>query len=206
VPRNIIGFEQIAVLPYLDPELFKEIVDTFGACICGGLERVLPKIQIDFCMGWEDICFNQGPVVTPEVFRDVAGPWYRRIADLLVAHGCCVYTTDTDGNIMPIVETFLDNGLNTMFPVEVHGGSDPVKLRELYGKRIRLWGGFDKMAAIHSREAIDHELERMLPCVKEGGFIPGMDHRVPADVPLDLYKYYMDRKRELYRVGGEPQY
>jgi len=81
-----------------------------------------------------------------------------------------------------------------------------VFLRKTYGKRIRLWGGVDKMALIASRTAIDRELQRLLPVVEEGGFIPTVDHRVPADVPLDHYKYYMDKKRELFNVGGEPKY
>lgn len=204
--RNLVGFERIAVMPYEDPELFQEIVNTFGQCICAVLERVLPRISVDFCMGWEDICFNQGPIVSPEVFRAVAGPWYRRIADLLVLHGCAIYTTDTDGNILPITGIFLENGLNTMFPVEVHAGSDPCLLREKYGKRIRLWGGVDKMVLRDSRESIERELLRLKPYVDQGGFVPGVDHRVPADVPLDYYKFYLDRKRELFRAGGEPRY
>ncbi len=206
VPRNLIGFEHIATLPYEDPAFLTEIIDAFGACTVAVLERVLPRIQVDFCMGWEDICFNMGPIIPPDFFRAVVGPWYRRIADLLTAHGCCVYTTDTDGNILPVVDAFLDNGLNTMFPVEVHAGSDPCRLRDVYGKRIRLWGGVCKRKLAHSRDAIDAELERLRPYVEQGGFIPGVDHRVPADVPLDLYKYYLDRKRDVLRVGGEPKY
>ncbi len=204
--RNLVGFENIAVLPYTDPELFQDIVDTFGHCICRVLEYTLPLMQVDFCMGWEDICFNQGPVVTPEMYGAVAGPWYRRIADLLVQHGCCVYTTDSDGNIMPIVDTLVSNGVNTMFPVEVHGGSDPALLRERYGRRIRLWGGVDKMALLKGRDAIDAELLRIKPFVEQGGFLPGVDHRVPADVTYDNYRYYLDRKRALFRTGGEPRY
>jgi uroporphyrinogen decarboxylase len=206
VARNLIGFQGIAMMQYEDPELLTEIIDTLGACTVGVLERLLPRIQVDFCMGWEDICFNMGCIVSPDFFRRVAGPWYRRIADLLLMHGCCVYTTDTDGNIMPVVETFLDNGLNTMFPVEVHGGSDPCALCEKYGKRIRIWGGFDKMALRDSKKAIAKELSRLLPYVERGGFIPGVDHRVQADVPLKNYLYYLDRKREMFHVGGTPRY
>lgn len=206
IPRNLIGFEHIAILPYEDPELFQDIVDTFGRLICAGLERVLPKIQVDFCMGWEDMCFNQGPVISPDVMAQVVGPWYRRIADLLAAHGCCIYATDCDGNVTPIVDVFLDNGMNTLFPAEVHAGTDPVALRATYGKRIRIWGGVDKMVLLDSKAAIDRELERIRPAVDQGGFLPGVDHRVPADVPLDLYKHYLDRKRALFHVGGEPQY
>jgi uroporphyrinogen decarboxylase len=204
--RNLIGFQGIAMMQHEDPELLTEIIHRFGACAVAALERILPRMQVDFCMGWEDICFNRGCILSPDFFQRVAGPWYRRIADLLLAHGCCIYTTDTDGNITPIVAVFLDNGLNTMFPCEVHAGSDPCALRARYGKRIRIWGGVDKMKLKESKEAIDAELKRLLPCVEQGGFIPGVDHRVPADVPLSHYRHYLDRKRELFRVGGEPKY
>jgi uroporphyrinogen decarboxylase len=206
VPRNLIGFERIATMAYEDPQFLTEIVDAFGACAVAVVKRVLSRVKVDFCMGWEDICFNMGPIIPPAFFKSVVGPWFRRISDLLIANGCHVYTTDTDGNILLLVETFLDNGLNTMFPVEVHAGSDPCLLRGIYGTRIRLWGGFCKRKLAHSREAIDAELERLRPYVEQGGFIPGLDHRVPADVSLDLYKYYLDRKRAVLRVGGEPKY
>jgi uroporphyrinogen decarboxylase len=206
VPRNLLGFERIAVLPYEDPEFFQEIVDTFGHCIVTVLERALPRVQIDFCMGWEDICFNQGPIIGPDVYGAVIGPWYRRIADLLIAHGCCIYTTDCDGNITPLADVFLSHGMNTVFPCEVHAGSDPCALRDTYGKRIRIWGGVDKMILLHGKEAIDRELLRLKPYVEQSGFIPGVDHRVPADVPLDNYKYYLEQKRELFGVGGEPRF
>ena len=206
IPRNLIGFERIATMPYEDPELIREIVDTHGEAIVAVLEAALPRIQVDFGHGWEDICYNMGPILHPDFIRDVAGPWYRRIADTLNLHGCCVYSTDTDGNIMPIVDTFLDNGLNTMFPVEVHGGSDPIELRERYGKRVRLWGGVNKRALAGEKEEIRKELLRLKPYVEQGGFIPTVDHRVPADVPLDNYKHYLDLKREILNVGGVPKY
>lgn len=206
ISRNLAGFETLATMPMEDPDLFQEIVDAFGTTIIAVLERILPQVQADFCLGWEDICFNHGPIIAPEIYRDAASPWMRRIADLLVAHGCCVYATDTDGNINPIVDVMLDNGMNTMFPVEVHAGSDPCDLRARYGKRIRLWGGVNKQIVAAGPEAIDAELERLRPIVEQGGFIPGFDHRVPADVPLDHYKYYLDRKRDVLHVGGEPKY
>lgn len=206
LPRNLIGFERIATMPYEDLGLIREIVDTFGETIVAVLQAALPHFQVDFGHGWEDICYNMGPIMHPDFVRDVAGPWYRRIADTLSLHGCCVYSSDTDGNIMPIVDTFLDNGLNTMFPVEVHGGTDPCALRDLYGKRVRIWGGVNKRALMGTRNEIRRELLRLKPHVEQGGFIPTVDHRVPADVPLDNYKCYLDLKREVLNVGGEPKY
>jgi len=54
---------------------------------------------------------------------------------------------------------------------------------------------------------IEKELLRLLPVVEEGGFVPHVDHRVPADVPLENYKFYMKLKREMFRAGKkEPMY
>lgn len=206
VPRNIIGFEQIATMPYEDPELIVDIVNAFGETIVAVLDEALPHVQVDFGHGWEDICYNMGPIVNPSFVREVAGPWYRKIADKLNQHGCCVYSTDTDGNIMPIVDVFLENGLNTQFPIEVNGGTDPCALRDLYGKNVRLWGGVNKKIFYGDKEDIRREMLRLQPYVAQGGFIPTVDHRVPADVSLDAYKHYLDYKREILNVGGEPKY
>ena len=84
--------------------------------------------------------------------------------------------------------------------------SDPVAIREKYGKRVRLWGGVNKRALAGTREDVRQEMCRLQPYVEQGAFIPTVDHRVPADVPLDNYKYYLDLKRELLHVGGEPKY
>jgi uroporphyrinogen decarboxylase len=204
--RNLMGFEAYATLPYEDPGLFRDMTYTFGHGVVTVLERVLARIRPDFAHGWEDICFNLGPIIPPAIIRETVGPWYRRIADLLAAHGCTVYSTDTDGNILPIIDIFLDNGLNTMFPVEVHAGSDPLRIRARHGKRVRLWGGVDKMKLAAGRAEIDAMLESLRPLVDQGGFIPTVDHRVPATVSLDNYKHYLDRKRALLRAGGVPKY
>ena len=45
--------------------------------------------------------------------------------------------------------------------------------------------------------AIDAELARVRPLVEEGGFVAGLDHSIPPDVPFANYRYYMTRLREM---------
>ena len=92
-----------------------------------------------------------------------------------------------------------------MFPVEVHAGSDPVLIRNKWPD-ILLQGGVDKIKLAKGKEEIRAEMERLLPLVKYGGFLPGVDHRVPADVSLGNYKYYLKLKRDMFGAGGIPQY
>lgn len=205
VPRNWIGFEGIAMMVYDDPELLEEIVETLCCLVCDSLQRVLGDVEFDFAAGWEDICFNSGPIVGVPFMRDVVAPRYKRITDLLHKHGCHVVWTDTDGNIVPIVDSFLAGGINCMFPVEVQGGSDPVLLRKRW-PGLLMQGGVCKMRIAEGPAAIRAEMERLLPLVKEGGFLPGFDHRVPSNIRLSDYRYYLKLKRELFGAGGTPQY
>jgi uroporphyrinogen decarboxylase len=204
-PRNWIGFDNIAMMVYDDPGLLEEIVETLCTLVCATLERVLCDVEFDFGSGWEDICFNSGPIVGVPFMRDVVAPRYKRITSLLNKHGCHVAWTDTDGNVMPVVDSFLAGGINCLFPVEVHAGSDPVAIRRRW-PGIRMQGGICKMRLAEGPAAIRAELERLAPFVREGGFLPGVDHRVPANITLANYQYYMKMKRELFGVGGTPEY
>jgi len=206
-PRNWIGFENLALMVYDDPGLVDEIAETMCRLIISGITPYLEKCSFDYAGGWEDICFNSGPIMSPAMFEKFLGERYKRIADLLRAHGVDVIYTDCDGNITGLVPIWLKTGYNCMFPIEVNGGSDPVALREKYGKKILLLGGFNKMALLKGPKAIEKELLRLAPTVAEGGFIPHVDHRVPANVTLDNYKSYLKLKRDIFNAGGPgPQY
>ncbi|MEM2058864.1 MAG: hypothetical protein QXO76_11540, partial [Thermoproteota archaeon] len=63
--------------------------------------------------------------------------------------------------------------------------------------RVLLMGGVNKLALIEGPRAIDRELESLSQLVKEGGYIPMVDHRVPPDVSLSNYVYYLKAKRKM---------
>jgi len=201
MPRNWIGFENIALMVYDDPALLEEIIETCCVCVCETIKRALTEVEFDFGAGWEDICFKNGPIVSPRTFRELVVPRYQRITNLLHAHDVDILWTDCDGNLNPIMDEFLDGGINCMFPIEVAAGTDPIALREKYGKRVLLHGGIDKMAIREGGQAIEDELLRLKPIVDEGGFIPHVDHRCPSDVTLENYKLYLKLKCEIFNAG-----
>ena len=192
--RNWVGFENIALMFYDDPELVEEMVAHAAGITQAVLERALPHVSADFAAGWEDICFNSGPLCSPEMFDAIVMPHLRPVLKLLRAHGVDVIWTDCDGDISRLVPLWLGAGQNCMFPIEVRGGTDPVKLRKEYGHEILLVGGFDKMALLRGKPAILAEFKRLEPVVADGGFIPHVDHRVQADVSYDTYRYFVREK------------
>ena len=193
-PRDWIGFENLAMLTYDDRELVEEIVATLGNLYCSQLSMALREVSVDFACGWEDICFRNGPMISPAMFQEIVIPHVRRVCDLLRQHGCDVIWTDCDGDIRQLVPLWLEAGLNCMFPLEVHAGSDPVLLRKEYGRQILLRGGLAKFEFSKGRREILRELKRVEKVFEEGGFIPHGDHRIPEDVSYDNYKYYIREK------------
>ena len=47
---------------------------------------------------------------------------------------------------------------------------------------------------LESKEAILAELRRLEPVMRDGGFIPHVDHRCPDGVQFELYQYYIKEK------------
>ncbi len=196
--RNWVGVEGLAYLAYDNRDLLREMVDTITDLVLWGLDQVLPKMKVDLGWGWEDICFRTGPLLSPDIFHEVVTPNYRRIADKLLQHGCDLYLVDCDGFIEPLMPFWLEGGVNVMFPLEIGvWNADPVRLRKKFGKELKIFGGINKVEITKGRAAIDAEIERRIPLMKEGGFVPLPDHGIIPETSLEDYMYYLKRLGDL---------
>ena len=200
VVRDWLGLVQLSYLQVDDPQLFDEIIDTVGDLCYRCAEATLKTgARFDFAHFWEDICFRSGPLVNPRVFRDKVGPHYRRITELLRRYGITIVSLDCDGKIDRLVPIWLENGVNTMFPIEVGVWNASIEpWREKYGRELRGVGGMDKRVFARDYAAIDAEVERLKPLVELGGYIPCPDHRISPDARWENVQYYCDRMRETF--------
>jgi uroporphyrinogen decarboxylase len=201
--RDWMGVEALSYLVYDDPALFEEMVTTKADLIVEVHRRLFEHgAQFDCCGMWEDMCYNSGPLLTPDLFKKYLVPHYKRITSQLRAHGCDVVWLDCDGKIDDLLPLWLDAGVNCMFPIEIGTwGADPVKYRKQYGKELLMIGGFDKHILARSKQEIEAEVHRLTPLVEEGGFIPLADHRVPPDVPFENYIHYLELARKVWGKG-----
>jgi hypothetical protein len=198
--RDWMGVEALSLTVYDDPAWFEEMVTSVADCIVGTLTRILETGgQFDACGIWEDMCYRAGPLLSPQHFKRYMVPHYRRMVDLLHKHGVDVIWVDCDGSIDRLLPLWLEAGVNCMFPVEVGTwGADPVSYRRQYGQDLLMMGGFDKHILARSKGEIEAEVVRLAPLVEEGGYIGFCDHRVPADVPLDNYLFYLETVRRVW--------
>jgi uroporphyrinogen-III decarboxylase len=198
IARELMGEETACVAYYEQPELMHDILDTAAATAIRVFERVTETLVIDQLYVHEDLAGKSGPLVGPTQVRQFIGPYYRRVWDLLSSRGTRMLNLDSDGNVAPVIEPFLQCGVNAMHPMEPAAGMDMVQIRQQYGRRLAILGGIDKHVLRRSKEEIRRELEyKMQPLMQQGGIVFGLDHRIPNGTPLENYRYYVTLGREI---------
>lgn len=207
-PRELMGDEAACVAYYEQPELMREILATLGETAFQVLERVSDRLRIDQLSVHEDLAGKSGPLVGPRQVREFIKPYYRHVWDMLSARGTRIFDMDSDGNVGPVIEAFLDCGLTNMHPMEPAAGMDVVALRRKYGQRLAMKGGIDKHVLRQDRAAIRAELEyKLQPLMRAGGMVFGLDHRIVNGTPIENYRYYVDTAREMLGLpprGADP--
>ena len=196
--RNWMGVENLAYFMYDHPDVFAEMVNTLADLVCWAADRILPKIKVDMGFGWEDICGRCGPFVSPHIFKKCVAPGYRKIREKLEQYGIKLYGIDSDGDVSALVGPWLDAGVNIQFPIEVGTWkADGMAFRRRFGKELRIVGHFDKMTLERDHAAIEAELQRLLPLMRDGGYMLMPDHLITPGVSLETYRWYLDRVRNL---------
>lgn len=197
LPRELMGEEVTCLSYYENPELMQDIIDTISDTTLRVLDRISDVLVIDNLSVHEDMAGKSGPLVGPKLVREFITPYYRRIWNMLTSKGTKLFSQDSDGNMNPVIDAFLEGGVNIAYPAEPAAGMDIVALRKQYGERLAFKGGIDKHVLRQGRTAIRNELEYKLQPMMLGGTVFGLDHRIPNGTPLVDYRYYVDTAREI---------
>ena len=198
--RNMTSVTGLAYLMYdEDEELLSDIVDTYANMQYKVVEEILATgAKFDFAHFWEDVCFKNGPLVSPDKFEELCAHHYKKRCDLLHSYGIDIISLDCDGVTDKLLPIWFENGVNVMFPIEIGTWGDQFRpARERFGKGMLGVGAMDKTALRKDRAAVDDELRRIKALVGLGGYIPCPDHRLMPGTKLDLVKYYVEKINEM---------
>ncbi|MBE6646519.1 MAG: hypothetical protein E7611_02615 [Ruminococcaceae bacterium] len=183
-----------------DEELFADIIDTFADMQYKCVEAVFETgARFDFAHYWEDICFKSGPLLSPTLFDELCAKHYKKRNELCHKHGIDIISLDCDGVTEKLIPTWIENGVNVMFPIEIGTWGDQFEAaRNKWGERILGVGGMDKTALRKDKAAVDAEIERLKRLSAMGGFIPCPDHRIMPGSRFELVQYYAE---EIKKIG-----
>ena len=203
--RSLMGPEDVMYALYDQPDLIHDCMQTWLHLADGVIARHQQHVTLDEIYLAEDICYNHGPLISPDTIKALLFPYYQQLIQNIKARQLdpsrkLYVQVDTDGYCVPIIDLYREGiGMDMLDPFEVASGSDVVKIGRDYPDLI-MSGGIDKRILAQDANAIDRYLESILPVMRRrGGYIPTCDHGVPPEVTWENYLHY---RRRCVEYGG----
>ncbi len=202
--RSLIGPEKLLYTFYDAPDLVHECMKAWLDLADAVIARHQEHVTLDEFFLAEDICYNVGSLISPDMIAEFLLPYYQQVIANVrsrqIDRDRHLYVQiDTDGNCVPVIPVYREIGMDVMSPFEVASGCDVVEIgRE--NPDLVMSGGIDKRELAKGKGAIDRMVERILPVMRErGGYTPTCDHGVPAEVRYEDYLHY---RRRCCELGG----
>ena len=203
--RSLIGPTDLLYAFHDMPDVLLDCMASWLRLADAVIARHQQRVTLDVLYLAEDICYNHGPLISPDMMRRFLFPYYQQLVtnakSRQLDRGRHLFVQiDTDGFAPPAIPLYQEAmGMDSMQPFEVAAGCDVVQIGRQYPDLVIL-GGIDKRVLAKGPEAIDEHLGHVIPAMRErGGYIPTCDHGVPEEVSLDDYRYY---RRRCVELGG----
>ncbi|MBN1344463.1 MAG: hypothetical protein JXQ73_17370 [Phycisphaerae bacterium] len=196
--RSLIGPEELLYKFYDEPALIHDCMRTWFDLADAVIARHQQYVTIDEIFFGEDICYNRGPLISPEMIREFLFPYYEQlianVRSRQIDRDRHLYVQiDTDGWAGPVIPLYQSIGMDVMSPFEVASGCHVVALGREYPE-LAMFGGIDKRQLAKGVGAIDRMVDAILPAMRQrGGYIPTCDHGVPEEVSYQDYLHYRKR-------------
>lgn len=187
--RQILGFEKTIMTFYDDPVWMHEMMNYLADFYVTLYDQLLSIIDVDMFFLWEDMCYNTGPMISPQMFSDFILAPYKKVTGFFKDHGVDLILVDSDGDVNKLIPLFIEGGVTALYPFEANSNNDVAEVRKNYPK-LAMQGGIAKAALAAGKDAIDKELEARVSVVLTNGYIPHVDHAVPPDVSWENFCYY----------------
>ena len=192
-----------------EEQLWIDIKDDAG-WVCAFVDRVtdhMIAVGVESIRRWQmqdtgiqindDVAANWGPFIGPETYERLFLPPLRRMVRAYRDAGARFVMHHADGNVLSLLDMWIDAGIDVINPVEYRSGMDAVKIREQYGEKLTLIGGLDNCDILprgDRAEVRDHILH-LLEAGRGGGYVLG-PHSIGPDIAVDTMVYVLELLEE----------
>jgi len=192
---ELMGIAPFNIMLHKDPELIHDMAEHWEYYLRETLREAIEilKDRIDMVFWWEDMAEKHGPLMSPKSFREYCLPHYKNLTNFLRKNKIDRIMVDSDGNVNPMIDLFVESGITGMWPLEVNCNMNAVEIKKKYGNKLFLIGNLDKRELAKGGEAMRKEVDAKVPILKEmGGYIPSADHLIPVEFSLERFREYAD--------------
>jgi uroporphyrinogen decarboxylase len=199
--RSLMGPVEVMYIFYDNPALIRRCMEAWFNLADAVYTQMQAEVVFDEFFIGEDICYNHGPLISIDMMKEFLFPYYRQLITNIKARQLdksrvLHFQVDSDGFSDLIIPHYRELGMDCLSPFEAASNCDVVRTATEYPDLL-MRGGFDKRIMAKGKDAIDREVDRVMPVMKRrGGYIPTCDHGVPEEVSFENYLHYRKRMRE----------
>ena len=183
----VIGLHDCMIMTLEDIDLVGELMsrsaDYFAELVARAVNEGIDALFIS-----DDIAFNQGLFLRPELFGRVWQPHFDRVfAPALAADVPVIF--HSDGKIDDAMEMFLDMGVAAITPMDPYS-VDYRDYKKRYGHRVTLVGNIDLQwpLATGTPEEVRKDVKEHAEVLMPGGrWVAGSSHSIVNYIPHDNF-------------------
>ncbi len=182
------GMEQLMMDLVLNPELVHAIMGKVTEFVLEHTRRLLEAAggRLDVVFTADDMGTQEGLLMSVDMWREFVRPYHVKQNELIHSFGCRVMY-HSDGAVMELVPHLMEMGVDILQALQFDArGMDPVRLKQDYGDRLCFEGGVSVQRTLPfgTAEEVAAEVRRLLGTLgRNGGYILGPSHEVPAGTP-----------------------
>ncbi len=142
---------------------------------------------VDILVFGDDMGTQNGPLISPEIFRELFKPRYKKMYDFVHNNSNCKVLFHSCGSVYEFIPDFIDMGIDILNPVQTNAANmDPKRLKLEFGRYLTFWGGGceTKILTLGTPKEVKEDVKMRIDAFsKDGGFVFNQIHNILADVP-----------------------
>jgi uroporphyrinogen decarboxylase len=173
-------------------EFCEAFFDRLAGTICTAQRLFLKEVGdlIDVHFAADDLAGQNGPLVSPELYRRLIKPRQTRILQTIKSHTRAKVFYHSCGAVTDFLPDLIEMGVDILNPVQVAAaGMGTAELKRRFGKRLSFWGGgCDTQKVLPYGTAAEVQAEvrgRIRDLAPGGGFVFGAVHNIQPLVPAE---------------------
>jgi len=164
---------------------------------------------VDVVCTSDDMGFQTGPMVSPELYRELFKPRHKKFFDMVKKNTSAFVHFHCCGSIYKLLDDLIELGVDVIHPVQVAAKDmDSSVLAPEFGDRLSFWGGVDTQRVLPkgTTEEVKAEVRRRIrDFAPGGGYILGAVHDIQPDVPVEniIAMYEAGREYGRYPIAQD---
>ena len=199
------GIERLMMDLILEKPFAKALLDKVADIQIEFFRHYLDAVgeYIDVIMVTDDLGAENGPLISPELYRELIKPAERKLWQFIKDNTKAYLFLHSCGSISKFIPDLIEIGVDILNPIQVSAKDmDTKRLKEEFGDRLTFWGGIDtqRVLPFGSPEDVDREVKRRIGDVAPGGgYVLTAVHNIQAGVPPENICMMYDAARKYGR-------